>query len=264
MVSDADYDNSAAVPEVDHLAAGWSRQAEAFRCRLGGRARLALAYGATSREKADLFLPKGEPAGLTIYVHGGYWRSRHRHDFSHFAAGALARGDAVAMPSYTLAPNARISRITLQVARAVAMLANEVPQGPIRLVGHSAGGHLAARLLAADVMLPAAVTGRLSHVMPISPVSDLRPLLDLSVNRDLRLTPAEAASESPALLPPAHAVPVTVVVGGAELPAFLDQSRWLSEAWEAPLIVLEGRHHFDVIDPLLAPDTGLVRRLFGE
>ncbi len=264
MVTDADYDNSAAVPEVDRLAAGWSRQAEAFRGRLGSRARLALAYGATPREKADLFLPETEPTGLTIYVHGGYWRSRHRHDFSHLAAGALARGDAVALPAYTLAPEARISQITLQVARAVAMLANEVPQGPIRLVGHSAGGHLAARLLVADAMLPAFVADRLSHVMPISPVSDLRPLLDLSVNDDLRLTPAEAASESPVLLLPAIDVPVTVVVGGAELPTFLDQARRLAEAWDAPLIVSEGRHHFDVIDPLLDPDTDLMRRLFGE
>ncbi len=263
MISDADYDNSAAVPGSDGFAAVWSRAAEAFRDRLGARSRLAIPYGATPREKADLFLPAGPPEGLTIFVHGGYWRSRHRHDWSHLAAGALARGDAVAMPSYTLAPEARISRITLQIARAVAMLAEEVPEGPIRLVGHSAGGHLVARMVSADAMLPSAVAARLSHVMPISPVSDLRPLLGLALNRDLQLTEAEALAESPARLKRDLDAPVTVWVGAAELSAFLAQARWLSEAWRVPMVVAKGRHHYDVIDPLAEAPSEMLRRLFG-
>lgn len=260
--TDAEYDNSAAVPEIDRISAVWQKKAAAFRDARGDRARLAIPYGATPREKADLFLPDRAPEGLLIFVHGGYWRSRHRHDWSHFAAGALARGWAVAMPSYTLAPDARISRITLQIALAVMRLAEEVPDVPIRLVGHSAGGHLVARMRAADVMLPDAVAGRIARIQPISPVSDLRPLLALAINEDLRLTPEEAAAESPALLPSARAFPATVWVGGAELPAFLDQARWLSDAWSAPLVIEADRHHFDVIDGLLEPDSALMAALF--
>ena len=263
MATDAEYDNSASVPEIDRISAGWQQDAARYREKLGDRARLAIPYGATPREKADLFLPQGTPRGLTIFVHGGYWRARHRHDWSHFAAGAVARGDAVAMPSYTLAPDARVSRITLQIALAVARMAEEVPDGPIRLVGHSAGGHLVARMRAADVMLPDAVSERIARILPISPVSDLRPLLDLTLNEDLRLTPEEAVSESPALQPPARRIPATIWVGGAELPAFLDQARWLSDAWSAPLVTDEGRHHFDVIDGLLSPDTPIMEALFS-
>ncbi|QFU07509.1 alpha/beta hydrolase fold protein [Rhodobacteraceae bacterium THAF1] len=263
MAFDIDYDNSAAVSGSEAYGAKWQAQAADFRDSLGQRARLGVPYGATAREKADLFLPEGTATGLTIFVHGGYWRSRHRHDWSHFAAGALARGDLVAMPSYTLAPEARIARITLQVAHAVAQLADEVPDLPIRLVGHSAGGHLVARMMAADVMLPEAVADRLTHVMPISPVSDLRPLVGLKLNEDLRLDEAEAESESPALLPRVRGTPATVWVGAAELPAFVDQARSLAEAWDVPLVQAEGRHHFDVIEPLLDADSEMLERLFA-
>lgn len=263
VTGDAAYDNSGAVPGSEAFAPRWKAEARAFRDRLGPRVRTAIPYGATPREKLDLFLPEGPPEGLVVFVHGGYWRSLHRHDWSHFAEGALARGHAVAMPSYSLAPKARISRITLQIARAIAVAAAEVP-GPIRLVGHSAGGHLVARMLCADPMLPAGVVERLAHVVPISPVADLRPLVQLKMNEDLRLTPDEAAMESPILCDVAHAAPVTVWVGGAELPAFLDQARALSDAWDAPLVAEEARHHFDVIDGLRSPDSALMQTLFDD
>ncbi len=263
MITDQDYDNSGAVPGSEKLSAMWQAAAAAFRGEIGARARLGLAYGATERERADLFLPEGRPEGLVLFVHGGYWRSRHRHDWSHLAQGALARGQAVAMPSYTLAPEARISQITLQIAQAVAMLATEVPDVPVRLAGHSAGGHLVARMLCADVMLPAEVAGRLARVVAISPLGDLRPLPELSMNADLNLDPAEAAAESPTLLVPALDVPMTVWVGGAELPAFLDQARDLARAWKAELVEEPGRHHFDVIDGLARPDSLLTDALLS-
>ena len=264
VARDADYDNSAAVPGSDRFGPQWQEEAKAFRDRMGERARTAIPYGATPREKLDLFLPEGTAEGLVVFVHGGYWRSRHRHDWSHFAEGALARGHAVAMPSYSLAPEARISRITLQIAQAVAVAAAEVPEGPIRLVGHSAGGHLVARMLCADPMLPAKAAQRLAHVLPISPVSDLRPLVGLTMNDDLKLTDEEAVMESPILCDVVHHAPVTVWIGGAELPAFRDQARWLSEAWDARLVTDEGRNHFDVIDGLRAPDTPMLQALFAD
>ncbi len=100
------------------------------------------------------------------------------------------------MPSYTLAPGARIADITRQVARAVEAAAAEVA-GPVRLAGHSAGGHLVARLLQPDV--PLGVAGRIAACLPISPLSDLRPLIETSMNADLRLDLDEALAESPAL-----------------------------------------------------------------
>ena len=71
------------------------------------------------------------------------------------------------------------------------------------------------------------VAARLQNVVPISPVTDLRPLMQTSMNAELGITEAIAARESPVLGKPMD-VPVTVWVGGGERPAFLDQARWLA------------------------------------
>jgi arylformamidase len=55
--------------------------------------------------------PKGTPKGLVVFVHGGFWMKLDKSFWSHLAAGPLAHGHAVAMPSYTLCPDIRISGI---------------------------------------------------------------------------------------------------------------------------------------------------------
>ena len=84
-----------------------------------------------------------------MFVHGGYWKAFDKSTWSHLAHGAVARGWAMALPSYTLAPDATLAQMTAQIARAIAAARAEVP-GPVRLAGHSAGGHLVARMLCAD------------------------------------------------------------------------------------------------------------------
>ncbi|MFO8212416.1 hypothetical protein R2K36_33690, partial [Pseudomonas aeruginosa] len=86
--------------------------------------------------------------------------------WSHLAAGPLARGWAVAMPGYTLCPENRIAGITRQVARAVETIAR-AQAGPLRLTGHSAGGHLVSRLVCADAPLSEEVRDRVGHVVSI-------------------------------------------------------------------------------------------------
>ena len=55
--------------------------------------------------------------------------------------------------------------------------------------------------------------------------------------------------------------PVTVWVGADERPVFLDQARWLAEAWHCDHVVTKGEHHFNVLDALTDPTSDLVRRL---
>lgn len=262
MSLDDAYANAAYIADAGAYPERWARAAEAYRARLAaaGQARLGIQYGAGPREALDLFLPDGVPEGLCVFVHGGYWLKFDRASWSHLAEGPRAAGWAVAMPSYDLAPAVRISGITRQVAQAVARAADEI-EGPIRLAGHSAGGHLVARTAMPGV-LPDAVAGRLARVMPISPVADLRPLMQTSMNRDLQIDEAEAQAESP-VLHPAPKVPVTVWVGGDERPAFLEQAEALAKAWGADHVVEAGRHHFDVIDGLAEPGSAMVRRLLG-
>lgn len=259
MKLDDAYANAAYIPEAERYPERW--QASAGEYRGGGVLLSEMAYGAGERQVMDIFRPTGTAQGLLVFVHGGYWLRFDRTYWSHLAAGAVARGWAVAMPSYDLCPSVGIPDITRQIAAAVEKAA-EVVESPIRLAGHSAGGHLVARMAMPGV-LPEPVAARIAHVMPISPVADLRPLMQTSMNADLGITEEIAARESPALGKPMD-VPVTVWVGGDERPAFLDQARWLAEAWNCGHVVAKGRHHFDVIAPLADPDSDLVACLLGE
>jgi len=260
MDMDAAYSNADHVSDSADYPPRWNAEAAAFRAALGARAALDLPYGDGPRARFDLFHPEGAARGLVVFVHGGYWKAFDKSTWSHLAAGPLAHGWAVAMPSYDLCPDVRIADITGQIARAVTAAAAHVA-GPIRLAGHSAGGHLVARICAPG-MLPDPVAARLARVVPISPLSDLAPLMRTQMNAALRIDAEEARTESPRHQP-APAVPVTVWVGAAELPAFLDQARWLSEAWGVEMVADPGRHHFDVIEPLAEPDSPLVAALLA-
>ncbi|MBZ0128659.1 MAG: alpha/beta hydrolase [Rhodobacteraceae bacterium] len=254
------YDNFGHIPAAADYPPRWAAAAAAFRA--ARQAEIDLAYGDHPRQRLDLFRPEAAPEGLAVFVHGGYWRANDKSMWSHLAAGALARGYAVAIPSYVLAPEARISAITRQVAAAVGKAAAMV-DGPIRLAGHSAGGHLVTRMLGSDRTQPR-LDGRIRRVVSISGLHDLRPLLNTAMNRDLRLDEGEAAAESPILDAGHLAVPVIAWVGGDERPAFIDQANWLARAWpEAGAVIDPGRHHFDVIDALADAQSPLVAALFA-
>ncbi|MFD1195361.1 alpha/beta hydrolase [Seohaeicola saemankumensis] len=255
------YANAAHIPGAADYPPRWERAAAALREGLleQGLADLDQPYGDSPRQRFDLFHPGPDPVGLMVFVHGGYWLRFDKSVWSHLAAGALSRGWAVAMPSYDLCPHVRIADITRQVAKAVTAAAAMV-DGPIVLAGHSAGGHLVARMLEPG-LLPDGVAARLRRIMSISPVSDLRPLIRTSMNADFKLDEDAAIAESPALMVERLPVPVTVWVGADERPVFLDQARWLAEAWGCAHVVDEGLHHFDVIDALADADSAMIGRL---
>ena len=247
---DREYANGAFIPGSETLPDLWASKAAAFRAAMGSR-HSSHAYGPATRHRFDLFLPVTAPRGLFVFIHGGYWLAFGRESWSHLAAGALARGWAVAMPSYTLAPEARISAMTEEVAASIRAAA-ALTSGPVVVAGHSAGGHLSARMGCADQGVP------LARVVPISPLAELEPLMATAMNADLRLDAAEIAAESPARLTLRPGVKAHVWVGGQERPAFLWQARTLSESWSCPWTVAPGHHHFSVIDDLENPESGLI------
>ncbi|WP_103171815.1 alpha/beta hydrolase [Paracoccus sp. SY] len=249
------YANGAHIPQAEGFVPRWQSAAAAFR----------EAHPPKSLGRGHLFHPGGRPNGLMVFIHGGYWMRFDPGMWSHLAAGALARGWAVAMPAYTLAPQARIAQMTREVATTVTEAAGAIG-GPIALTGHSAGGHLAARMICDDTTLPDAVAARVTACVPISPLTDLRPLMRTEMNETLRLDAAEAAAESPALLAPRQGIPVTTWVGGMERPEFIRQARLLADIWAglgAPTdcVIDPGLHHFDVIEGLERADSPLLDRL---
>ena len=256
--SDA-YANSTHIEGSDAYPPRWAAEATAYRETADGE--WGISYGDDPLQRFDLIHPSGMAKGLAVFVHGGYWMQTDRDLWTWAAQGAVAAGWAVALPGYVKAPRARVGEIPRAVAKAVALAADRIP-GPIRLAGHSAGGHIVTRMLCADPM------DRIEHVLSISGLHDLRPLMWTDMNQTLNLNEAEAKGESPALLHPANR-PVTAWVGGAERPVFIDQARALAAMWGGlglpmRLEIAEGHHHFSVIDGLAQPDSPITQTFIGD
>jgi acetyl esterase/lipase len=263
------YANGINIPHGDRWPAAWVEPARKFRERMssGGQAKLGLRYGEKARNRFDLFVPKAEPLGLVVFVHGGFWIGLDNSYWSHLARGAVETGYAVAMPSYTLAPENRISGITREIGQAIEAAAQLV-SGPIRLTGHSAGGHLVTRMVSTTSPLSPEVRGRIVKVVSISGVHDLRPLLNTGMNEKQRIDIEEAYRESPALLEPLAGSRVTCWVGAAERSEFLRQSALLANIWkglgaETECVEEPDRHHFDILDGLVNPHHPLTIALLS-
>jgi arylformamidase len=271
MITDWDhaYDNRGRVAGSEDFINAWPIAARGFREASAGRyrAELDLAYGDGPRQKLDLFYPEGEPRGLAVFIHGGYWKAFDKSFWSHLAAGPLALGWAVAIPSYTIAPEGRIAQMTREVASAIEFAASHVG-GPIRLSGHSAGGHLVARMVCEDSRLSPTTLTRVERIVAISGLYDLRPLMRTQMNEILRLDEAEAVAESPALMKPISTRPILCWVGADELPEFVRQNDLLANIWtglgaEIESVHAAERHHFTVIDELAEPASPLTIALAG-
>ncbi|MBJ3777931.1 alpha/beta hydrolase [Acuticoccus mangrovi] len=260
--TDRAYENSAYIPDADAFTHRWAAAARAFRA--DARRRLDVAYGLGPRERYDLFLPEGAPRGLVAFIHGGYWMAFDKSSWSHLAAGPLAHGLAVMVPSYPLCPQVRVGAIVTAVGAAIDHAAETVA-GPIVVCGHSAGGHLAARMGCRDAPLTEGVAARVARIVSVSGIHDLRPLLTTRMNETLGLDLAEARRESPVLADPAD-VDLVTWVGDGERPQLRRQSRLLSMIWEGLArsvrhVEAPDRHHFDVVEDLADPASALTRAL---
>ncbi|PPD13984.1 MAG: alpha/beta hydrolase [Methylobacterium sp.] len=263
------YNNMGHIPGGPDYPPRWMATATAYREAMlaSGRAELDLPYGDGPRNRFDLFRPVDQPKGLLVFVHGGWWIAFDKSVWSHLAEGAVEAGWAVAMPSYTLAPEARIGEITREIGHAIAAAAQRVV-GPILLAGHSAGGHLVTRMICRNTPLSSAILSRLIQVTSISGLHDLRPLMKIAANEKLRIDMAEAQAESPVLLGPFAGVRVACVVGADERPEFLRQNDLLANIWfgleaRTSALHIPGRHHFDVVDGLRERDSVLTRLVLG-
>ncbi len=207
----------------------------------------------------DIVRPAGEgPFPCLAFIHGGFWQEGSKAG-SGFASRDLAeRGWATALIGYTLTPQARLPEIVAEIAQAVLHLhdnAADLKIDPRRLVlaGHSAGGHLAATILAGLGGDRAA--GTVCGAILISGVYDLAPVAASYVNELAGIEPGEVDALSPLLFSPVRDVPVRVLIGADEPDAFQRQSDALHAAWAAyladvTLSRVAGRDHFDILDTL--------------
>lgn len=253
---DAAYNNGAAVANSAELVRERNEVSAMYRAAHAGH--LDLAYGPGERAKWDLYPGRDVAAPCLMFIHGGYWQMNRREDFAVFAQGVAAHGWAVAMPGYSLAPEAGMSQIVSEMRAAMDWLAVHGKAhgiaGPIIVAGWSAGAQLAALLLDHE-----AVVGGLA----LSGVYELGPLRETYLNAKLQLSEAEIAAYSPLRLPVVNKK-MAIAYGSLELAALVNDSRDLHAmraAAHAPgaLIPVAGADHFTILQALREPDGELVR-----
>ena len=249
---EAEYNNRDRVPEHPGVIQGWVRDAAAYR---ETNPPAQLRYSEGERHLIDVFGDGDGP--LVMFIHGGYWQATDRTAYSHLARGLNLLGVRVALPSYDLCPNVRLGDIVEQMRQASAALAQAHAQ-PIVVAGHSAGGHLAACLLATEAHVPAGYA--------ISGLFELAPLIPTSYNAALRLGAGEAEALSPLFWPAPVGKTFDAVVGEAESGEFHRQSRAIVEQWGEDGVttaygVIPGANHFTVIAPLADPASAMCARL---
>lgn len=259
---ETEYNNRARVPENPALMAGWTRDAAAYRLQHAPRP---MRYGPGSRNTVDLFAGDGQ-GPIVVFIHGGYWQALDGSSFSHCARGLNAHGIDVAVPTYDLCPQVSIDAIIQQMRAAARELARL--GRPLVISGHSAGGHLAACMLATDWQaLDASLPKELViAAYAISGLFDLMPLVETSINKALGLDAASARAVSPLFWKPPMQSSLDAVVGEKESAEYHRQSRTIAGTWGAAGLatrfgLVAAANHFTAIAPLAEADTPMVLRL---
>jgi arylformamidase len=269
------YNNRARVPDYASHLQKWATASA--HTRENAECVLDVPYGDGPSETLDVFPTQAPNAPVLVYLHGGYWRALDKSDHSFVAPAFTAAGALVVVPNYALAPAVSIEDITLQMARALEWTwrhaaAHGGDPTRITVVGHSAGGHLAAMMVScrwkqlADDLPAQLVQGALS----LSGLYDLEPLrLTPFLQADLRLTPASVKRLSPAFFPRPKGKLVTLV-GALESEEFLRQNQLIRDVWGPTAVpvceAVPGADHFTILRELVDPGSrvhGLGRQLLG-
>ena len=259
---EVEYNNRARVPENPSIMSGWARDAAAYRQRAAPQV---IAYGPGARNSIDFF-PGSHQGPIVVFIHGGYWQALDSSFFSHLAGGLNAHGIDVAIPNYDLCPAVTVDEIIQQMRMATRELAR---MGRSLIVsGHSAGGHLAACMLATDwPAYDASSSGNpVVAAYAISGLFELGPLVGTSINGALQLDQATARAASPLFWKaPSHGS-LDAVVGENESAEYFRQSRTIVEHWGAAGLatrfgVIPAANHFTAIAPLADPGSPMTLRL---
>jgi arylformamidase len=266
---EAEYNNQRRVPEHPEIQARWNVASAAYREHTV--AHLDLKYGPGERNRYDLFVGShaaSQRPPLVVYIHGGYWQRGDKSMYSFVARYFNAIGIAVAIPTYTLCPAVTIGQIIDELRLFLAVLWRERGQRAV-VVGHSAGGHLAACLVATDWQaydkhLPPDLV-RAGYAL--SGVFDLAPLIPTSLNAALNLNVTTARDVSPQLwpVPPKDRV-FAASVGATESAEFHRQSLDLARVWsgagvKAEYVVVPSANHFTIVDELAKSESAMVAQI---
>lgn len=262
------YNARAGIPDHPQIFTRWQKESALVRRTQAGL--LDLPVGPATKERLDFYPAHRAGAPLLVFIHGGWWRSLDKSDFTFIVPGYRQAGFNVALTNYTLAPEATIDEITLQQLRALSWLYRnadrlEFDRNRIVIAGHSAGGHLAAMMLAAIWPAHAAdlPQGLIKGGVLMSGLYDLAPVCHADfVNVDLQLDEARALKLSPAYMPQSHPAPFITAVGDLESDEFKRQTALIGSQWHTGFrkeIPLHGLNHLTICDAFGDPTHPLFK-----
>jgi acetyl esterase/lipase len=257
---------------------------------------MTLRYGGRPDHVADVWLPSAgsrvAPAGggapLVVVIHGGFWRSEYGREIAGPMSAALRdEGYVVAAVEYRRTGGAGGWPMTCDDVAAACgalpdLIATAAPTelgagalGPVVLVGHSAGGHLALWAAARHVLPPESPWHRPSPppvrgVVALAPIADFTSAIRLGVCSgavvDLLGGPEHLTARLPdadpaALLP--TGIATTIVHGTTDNVVPPQVSRAFARAAavageEVVAAWLPGTGHFPLIDPSTAACAAVV------
>jgi arylformamidase len=257
------YNNRALVPEHAAHFARWAENSA--QARASQPCTLDVAFGASRGEILDVFPSAESDAPVVVFIHGGYWRSLDKSDHSFIAPAFASEGACVVIPNYDLCPAVTIPQIALQAAQALAWTWRNVVRfggnpDRISVIGHSAGGHLAAMMLACQWprMGSDLPPDLVRNALAISGLYELESVMHTPFLKDsLRLTPDQVLQASPAWFPPPGQGTLYAVAGADESAEFLRQNALIEEAWGNQVVPVResllGLNHFSVVEALVQP-----------
>ncbi|MDA1101898.1 MAG: alpha/beta hydrolase [Proteobacteria bacterium] len=269
---EAQYNPRQAVP--DHqvkIDARVTASAEA-RCRIEGI--YDLRYGPGPLEVLDIFPAEAEASPVQFYIHGGYWRAQDKSDVSFFAEPFAAAGATVVVVNYDLCPNVTLPEIMAEIVRALTWTHGNVAEwggDPSRIFisGNSAGAHLGAMMLAHDWQAEGLPADLIKGAALLTGVYDPAPVLGISVNAEIRLTPDMLATVSPMANLPRRNLPLLLPVGGGETAEWIKQTRAYADLCQANGIGAEylevpGADHFDMTAAMGDPDGPVLPAILAQ
>ena len=257
------YNNRALVPAFQTHFDRWRTLSE--QARRAHRCMLDVAYGRGPNETLDIFPATQDRAPVVVFIHGGYWRSLDKSEHAFVAPVFKALGALTVVPNYALAPAVTVPEIVMQMVKAVAWTYRNIHRlggdpERIHVAGHSAGGHLAAMLLACqwDRYAKDLPQRLLQRGLSLSGLYELDSVMRTPmVQTSLHLTPEQVSRASPAWLPAPQGATLLTTVGGNESAEFIRHNHLIQQRWGEQVVpvcdVLPGLNHFSIVEALTEP-----------
>lgn len=270
---DAQYNTRLQVPEYAYHLTRWESLSRQTEQRLTGVKDSS--YGELPGEKLDIY-PSAQPGSKTfVFLHGGYWQMLDKSMFQFMADAFHSYSVTTVVLNYPLAPEASFDQIVMSCRNAIKWLYHHLAEfngdpDQIYLTGHSAGGHLAAMMMATDWprfegSLPANL---ISGVCTISGLFNLEPIYFSYVNKVIQMDIDTAKCNSPVRLEPFTNCPLIIAVGEAESEEFIDQSNefytcWKEKGIDSQAFQLSAQNHYSILETITDSQTTLHKALLN-